>query len=299
MNVRVILLVVIALVAALGTVFMTRSWLESQRASVGPQPAGPPVETAKTQVLVAKEDLPAGTLLKPEQMRWQAWPDDSVAESYVVNGSRDLTEFEGAVVRRAIAAGQPITDGQVVKPGERGFLAAVLEPGTRAVSISVNPTTGISGFVFPGDRVDVILTHTIKEEDGKGGGGEGGDQTLRRASETVLTDIRVIAVDQTTNDQSSEPVVAKNVTLEVTPKQAEILSLVSELGKLSLSLRSIVLQQDDPKGDRATMVAQRTYTWDSDASVLLTPPHPRQTPGFSVNVLRGSKAETHEFRRTQ
>ena len=181
---------------------------------------------------------------------------------------------------------------------QRGFLAAVLEPGKRAVSVSVNPTTGISGFVFPGDRVDVILTHTIKEEDGGGGGNEG-NQTIRRASETVLTDIRVIAVDQTTNDQSAQPVVAKNVTLEVTPKQAEILSLVSELGKLSLSLRSIVRQDDGGKTSRSTMVAQRTYTWDSDASLLLTPPHPRQTPGYSVNVLRGSKAETQEFRRTQ
>ena len=298
MNPRVIILVVIALGAALGTVYMTRSWLESQRASVGPQPAGPPVEVAKVQVLVAKEDLPAGTLLKPEQMRWQAWPDQTLAPSYIVNGKRDLTEFVGAVVRQAIATGQPITDSQIVKPGERGFLAAVLEPGKRAVSVSVNPTTGISGFVFPGDRVDVILTHTIKEEDGGGGGNEG-NQTIRRASETVLTDIRVIAVDQTTNDQSAQPVVAKNVTLEVTPKQAEILSLVSELGKLSLSLRSIVRQDDGGKTSRSTMVAQRTYTWDSDASLLLTPPHPRQTPGYSVNVLRGSKAETQEFRRTQ
>ena len=137
MNPRVIILVVIALGAALGTVYMTRSWLDSQRASGGAQPAGPPVEVAKVQVLVAKEDLPAGTLLKPEQMRWQAWPDQTLAPSYIVNGKRDLTEFVGAVVRQAIATGQPITDSQIVKPGERGFLAATdMQTAVNALAVT-------------------------------------------------------------------------------------------------------------------------------------------------------------------
>ena len=104
----------------------------------------------------------------------------------------------------------------------------MLKPGERAVSVSVNATTGISGFVFPGDRVDVILTHAIQESDK---GGNENDRVMRHAAETILTNIRVIAVDQTINDQTSEPAVAKNVTLEVTPKQAEIVSLVSELGR--------------------------------------------------------------------
>ncbi|MGB8273905.1 MAG: Flp pilus assembly protein CpaB [Alphaproteobacteria bacterium] len=293
MNARVIVLVV-AFVAALGTVFLVKKWMDAQQATLAQQPTVP-VEVAGTQVLVAKEDLPAGTLLKPEHLRWQAWPDEAMAQSYIVKGARELTEFEGAVVRSVINAGQPITDAQVVKPGERGFLAAVVMPGKRAISVSVNATTGISGFVFPGDRVDVILTHTIKEE----AGSDENDKVVRRASETVLTNIRVIAVDQTTNDQSSEPTVAKNVTLEVTPREAEVLSLVSELGKLSLSLRSIVLLDGKDGKDQSATVAQRTFTWDSDASILLTPPHPRVANGFQVNIVRGPKAETQEFRRTQ
>ncbi len=174
----------------------------------------------------------------------------------------------------------------------------------RAVSISINATTGISGFIFPGDRVDVILTQTVTDRQD--------DKNVNRASETVLQNVRVIAVDQTTNDQENEPVVAKNVTLEVTAKQAEIVTLVSELGKLSLSLRSIVLEEKPGEGDEiaqseitAAMSAgdkkdekpartsfRNTYTWDSEASVLLPAPNSK---GRTVTVLRGSKAETSEL----
>ena len=145
-----------------------------------------------------------------------------------------------------------ITDAQVVKPGERGFLAAVLKPGERAVSVSVNATTGISGFVFPGDRVDVILTHAIQESDK---GGNENDRVMRHAAETILTNIRVIAVDQTINDQTSEPAVAKNVTLEVTPKQAEMMAVAVELGRIQLSRRSLAKEDQtaiDPVAAAAT-----------------------------------------------
>jgi len=274
---------------------------------------------------VAKEALPAGTLLKPEQLRWQAWPEGSVVSAYIAKGKRTPEDFAGAVIREGLREGQPLTDtmvvkpgdsgflaavlapvireglreGQpltdtmVVKPGDSGFLAAVLAPGMRAVSVSINATTGISGFVFPGDRVDVILTHNIQKP------GEE-QQIVRHASETVLSNVRVIAVDQSVNDQEDKPAVAKNVTLEATPKQAEILTLVSELGKLSLSLRSIVRDESTPGNEKEdgkekpTLIAERprTYTWDSDASVLLSPPH---ADGQTVNVLHGEKAETHDF----
>ena len=209
-------------------------------------------------------------------------------------------------MREGIHAGQPVTDSAVVKPGESGFLAAVLNPDMRAVSVSINATTGISGFIFPGDRVDVILTMSVQDRhDAK---------NVNRASETVLENVRVIAVDQTTNDQENEPVLAKTVTLEVTPKQAEVVTLVSELGKISLSLRSIVLEDadaqsgdqiaqnevtaamsanDNKDGKPARRARRNTYTWDSEASVLLPAPNRK---GQTVNVLHGSKAETTDFR---
>lgn len=305
MKIRVVILVLLAFGAALGTVYFARNWLEAQRAAMTQAPAPPPA--AHNEILVANKDLPAGTLIKPDHLGWQAWPDAAMAPTYIQKDAGEPEDFTGAVVREGIRAGQPVTGTMVVKPGESGFLAAVLNPDMRAVSISINPTTGISGFIFPGDKVDVILTMSVQDRQD--------DKNVNRASETVLENVRVIAVDQTTNDQENEPVVAKNVTLEVTPKQAEVVTLVSELGKLSLSLRSIVREDEEqPEGDQiaqkeitAAMSAndskdgkparhaqRNTYTWDSDASVLLPAPNSK---GVTVEVLHGSKAETTELRR--
>lgn len=309
MKLRVVILVLLAFGAALGTVYFARNWMEAQRAALNQGPPPPP--PAHNEILVAKTDLPAGTLIKPDHLGWQAWPDDGIASTYIQKDSRNPEDFTGSVVREGLHTGQPITDSMVVKPGESGFLAAVLKPDMRAVSVSINATTGASGFIFPGDRVDVILTHTITDRQD--------EKNVNRASETVLENVRVIAVDQTTNDQENEPVVAKNVTLEVTQKQAEIVTLVSELGKLSLSLRSIVLDEDaEPAGEQiaqkeitAAMSAdakkddkkkdeksaqtkqRNTYTWDSEASVLLPAPNSK---GRTVTVLHGAEAETTDLR---
>lgn len=300
MKSRLVILILLAFVAAFGTVYLARNWMEAQRAAMSQAPVPAP-EAANNEVLVAKEDLPAGTLLQPDQLRWQAWPDAGLAPTYLVKGKNKPEDLTGAVVRQGISAGQPVLDSIVVKPGESGFLAAVLKPGMRAISVSIDATTGASGFIFPGDRVDVILTQNIQE-------GQDGKNNTRHASETVLNNVRVIAVDQTTNDQSDKPVVAKTVTLEVTPKQVEVVTLVAELGKLSLSLRSMVRDENQPsdqkdakdeKGEKSgssTQVAERhTYTWDNEASVLLGP----QKNGAAINVLHGDKAETQDLRGTK
>lgn len=293
MSIRVIVLVLFALGTAVGTVVFARTWMDAQRAAITARVPPSEAETPAPQILVTKAALPAGSFVKPEHLRWQAWPDDNLAQSYVLKEDREMDEFVGSVARSGIVVGQPITDGTVVKPGERGFLAAVLEPGKRAVSVSINATTGISGLVFPGDRVDLILTQNITQT-------TAGEKSVRRASETVLTDIRVLAVDQSTDDQENEPAVAKTVTLEVTPKQVEIISVVTELGKLSLSLRSLAHDGTDgvASGSGSKVVARRTHTWDSEASILLPPPAgPGSSPTRTVNVLHGDKAETQEFRR--
>jgi pilus assembly protein CpaB len=166
----------------------------------------------------------------------------------------------------------------------------VLEPGKRAVSVSINATTGIAGLVFPGDRVDLILTHNIPEE-------EGGKKKMRRASETVLKNIRVLAVDQTVDDQTGEPEVAKTTTLEVTPKQAEIIAVVIELGRLSLSLRSLAREeQADGDANPGSMVDDKpSFTLDTEVSLLLERPKlPKRPKGPVINVVRGLKADTVE-----
>src|SRR5216684_5957769 len=196
----------IAVLISTGTVIGARSWLQSQLAAREPPPVQPTVAAIENRmVLVAKGDLPAGQFVRPDNLHWQAWPEAGIAENYVVEGKGKLEDYVGAVVRSGLTNGEPIADGRVVRPGDRGFMAAVLTPGNRAVTVPVTPSSGLAGFVFPGDRVDVILTLTIQPEDRDGKK----DGTERRASETVLTDIRVLATDQRADDQKREVTVAK------------------------------------------------------------------------------------------
>ncbi|MBV8651178.1 MAG: Flp pilus assembly protein CpaB [Alphaproteobacteria bacterium] len=285
MMIRRVAFLLIALVISIGTVLAARSWMQSQLASREPAPVAAAPESPKKMVLVAKTDMPAGTFVRPENLRWQAWPEEGIADNYVVEGQGKLEDFIGAVVRSGLTSGEPIADGRVVRPGDRSFMAAVLTPGNRAVSVTVTPSSGLAGFAFPGDRVDVLLTLTIQPEgaDGQKQGPE------RRVSETVLTDIRILAVDQRADDQKREIAVAKTATLEVTPKQAEIIAVAGEMGKLSLSLRSLA---QDAVTD--TPPDPNPHTWDADAAPMLV----RTAKGGlsrKVSVVRGSDAKDVDF----
>jgi pilus assembly protein CpaB len=290
MSARAVLFVIIALVMAGATAMFARSYLSSER-DLSVQAAPAPQQITKN-VLVATADLPAGSFIKAESVRWQSWPEDAVNDSYLIEGIAKPEDVVGAVVRRGIVAGEPVTGGRIVRPGDRGFLAAVLQPGMRAVAVGVNPTSGIAGLVFPGDRVDIILTQTIET---------GGPQP-RMASETVLENVRVLAIDQVLNDQSGEPMLGKNATIEVTPKQAEVVAVVSDMGKLSLSLRSLARPTTGgDASDPAETVENspepwrgETYTWDSDASLVLAGRRAPRGAGGGHKVLvfqGGSKAQ--------
>ena len=271
----------IAVLISTGTVIGARSWLQSQLAAREPPPVQPTQATIENRmVLVAKGDLPAGQFVRPDNLQWQAWPEAGIADNYVVEGKGKLEDYVGAVVRSGLTNGEPISDGRVVRPGDRGFMAAVLTPGNRAVTVPVTPSSGLAGFVFPGDRVDVILTMTIQPDK------EGEKvEKERRASETVLTGIRVLATDQRADDQKREVTVAKTATLEVTPKQAEVIAVVSEMGKISLSLRSLAQE-----GEQVTVA--NTHTWDNDAARLLRALH---GTGHKVSVVRGSERKDVDF----
>lgn len=296
MSARSILLVVAALLLTVGTVFVARGWLESQRVQPVEAAVTPVKPQAVTQVMVAQADLPAGTFLKEGHMRWQSWPDDSVPENYLVKGQATMEELDGAVLRRSISGGEPLSASRIVKPGERGFLAAVLTPGYRAVATKISAASGIAGLVFPGDRVDIVLTHTIAD----------GEKAKRRASETVLTNVRVLALDRRVDDQSDEAKLAKTATLELTPKQVEILAVTRELGGLTLSLRSLAKDQEEldiliANGDplkEPEPVKGKTYTWDAEASVLVNWPTTEEE-GTVVRVARGGKVEEIRFKRVK
>jgi pilus assembly protein CpaB len=189
-------------------------------------------------VLVANRALPVGTIITADSVAFQQWPKEMVQDAYFIDGNADMNKLLGTVVRFPVTAGQPLTQGSLVSPGDRGFLAAALGPGMRAVTIPVSQKTGVGGFVFPGDHVDLVLTQTVK--------GDGTNETLK-ASETILSNIRVLATDTMTETETVEGKTVvrgfRTVTLEVTPRIAEKIAVAQTIGTLSLSLRSLADNQ--------------------------------------------------------
>ncbi|MEN3749332.1 Flp pilus assembly protein CpaB [Sphingomonas sp. HF-S3] len=245
MDARKIILLVGALIVAAITAFMARSMVlgsSSPEAGAAPVVNGQPQPAQNTvQVLVATRALPVGTILDPEAMKFVPWPKDLIEGAYYQQGEVDLKSLNGTVVRFAIPAGQPLTQGALVKPGDRGFLAAALGPGMRAVTVPVDAKGSVAGFVFPGDRVDLILTQEVAG---------GGDGPSLKAAETVLRNVRVLATDQRTDKQTDEKgntvvTTYSTVTIEATPKIAEEIAVAQTVGTISLSLRSIADNQGE------------------------------------------------------
>src|SRR6516162_1208482 len=273
MRARTLILFLVALLLAGGTAILVRSWLAQQRtAEVTAAPIPPPAPAQKS-VLVARGQITRGQILKPENLAWRPWPESGIDPANIQAGTKPLESFAGWVARERIGAGDPITETKIVQPGSRGFLAAALQPGMQAISVVVTPASDVSGFILPGDHVDVVITHTLP-----GTGDNPGTQ--HRAAETVLRDVRVLGVDQKL-DSKGEAVVAHTATLEVTPKQSEIIAVASEIGKLSLSLRSLGTPQSEDR-DSSGDASSGTYTLDSDVSRLIS------QKDNAVTVLRGN-----------
>jgi len=279
----------LAVIVAGATAFMARAWLQSERAALMAQAglqqrdvAPPPAQTL--QVLVARNAVHTGQIVKPDDLRWQSWPEGSLAPTYIVEGKRPMSDFVGAVARGSIAPGEPITEGKLVLAGTRGFMSAVLQPGTRAVSVPITATSAVSGFIYAGDRVDVLLTHVLIADKGSG---------QHTATETVLRNARVIAMDQRLDfSPGDKPDVGKTATLELTPKQSEIVTLAVKMGDLSLVLRS--LQDPDEKPEEMTENAPAepgdSFTHDAQVSRLIKPLQsatPAAEPKKEIFVLRG------------
>ena len=238
MDVKKLALLVGALVVAVITAVMAKNMFAgagSQQAAAAQVPIGP-------KVLVAKKALPVGTIIDADSFTFQPWPKELMQSAYYVENQPDgdPKKLFGTVVRYAITAGQPVTRGSLVGPQDRGFLAAALGPGMRAITVPVNASSSVAGFIFPGDHVDMVLNQTVS------GGGEG---PPLKVSETIIRNLRVLATDQriTEKDDDGKTVVKtfSNVTLEVTPRIAEKISVAQSIGSLSLSLRSIADNTSD------------------------------------------------------
>ena len=238
MDRKKMMLLVGALIIAIGTALLARSIFAGAAAPTADAAAA--AAAAKgPKVLVAQRALPVGTIITADAVAYQAWPKDMVQDAYFLNGEADVTKLLGTVVRFNVTAGEPITQGSLVSPGDRGFLAAALGPGMRAVTVPVSAKTGVAGFVFPGDHVDLVLTQTVNAQEGE----------PLRASETILRNLRVLATDQSSESstENGKTVVRefKTVTLEVTPKIGEKIAVAQTIGTLSLSLRAIADNQGE------------------------------------------------------
>lgn len=285
MQARSLIVLVLGVVIALGTAWSLKSRMQASNK-----------QSATTQVLVATAAIPAGSFIRAENhLALVDWPEKNISESMLTSATTKLADFEGSVARRAIQKGEPITAAMLVKSNEGGFMSAVLEPGKRAISIAVDPTTGNAGFIFPGDKVDLILTHAINA-----------GRQVERASETFVEDVRVLAVDQMLDNPENKAMLAKTVTLEVTPKQAEAINVAKDLGAISLSLRSLAkkaeeapaaepeLAQPESLNDflesysampgEAYAPAPTNVTRDTDVSKVIMPPN---AAGNRLRILRG------------
>ncbi|EMD83230.1 Flp pilus assembly protein CpaB [Pacificimonas flava] len=294
MDMKKVILLVGALLVAGVSAFAIRALISGGAGAPAAQAVAaalPGEQESGVHVLVAQTTLPIGTIISEEHVAFQPWPEDMVQNAYYleeaqssVPGVEDvpparIEDVIGKVVRVSIGAGQPLSRESLVGPGESGFLAAALNPGMRAVTVPIDNISGVAGFVFPGDRVDLLLTHDI--------GGESGitdaetvSDTLKVA-ETIARNVRVLAIDQRTSDLEETPMSGNSVTFEVPPKMVEKIAVARMMGQLQLSLRSIKDQRqalEQAIADGSIQVGENQSTSEDLAMEFSVTQRPDQGP---------------------
>ena len=227
MSARQIIVLVVAAIAAIGALLLIRGMGSREADTVV---AEAPI--AGEEVLVAARDLPQGAALQPSDFRVALFPTDAVSPTMMRAASQ--TELVGAVTRRSFTQGEPLMASSVLQPNGRGFMAAVLEPGLRAISIPIDAETAAGGFIQPNDHVDVILTYTIEAR---------GETPAGTASEIILQDVRVLALDDKVDTQvtgeTPERVQPTVAVLELDPEDARLLAMAERRGDITLALRGV------------------------------------------------------------
>jgi pilus assembly protein CpaB len=200
------------------------------------QAPAPTLETV--DVLVAGTDIGLGQSITGGEFRWQTWPAAAANSNFIRRNERPdaVKELAGSIARSSFLAGELIREARLIKAQGSGYMAAILPSGMRAVSTEITPETSAAGFILPNDHVDVILSRRDREAEKASGS----------ASETILSNVRVLAIDQTVEEKGGQrTVIGKIATLELTQSQAETLVMARTVGQLSLTLRSLV----DSSGD--------------------------------------------------
>jgi pilus assembly protein CpaB len=202
-----------------------------------PPPAAPaPVAQIDTiDVLVAKRDIDVGQSISAQDMQWMTWPASASSPTFIRRSERAdaIEQLAGSIARGPTGTGEPIRESRLIKAKGSGYMAAILPSGMRAVSTEISPETGAGGFILPNDRVDVILSRRDREAERATG-------VESHVAETVLSDVRVLAIDQTVQEKDGQRVVVgRTATLELSPRQVEMLGMARQMGTLSLALRSL------------------------------------------------------------
>ena len=289
---RMLLVILAALIVAGGTGFYVMQGLRpAAPEAVAQQAAAPKLR----EVYVPAHELAVGTIIAPERLSRMEMPESAISGQMIVADADGTAFLAGSVARQVLPQGVPIARSAVVQPGDRGFLAAVLPKGKRAITIAISEVAGIGGLILPGDRVDLILTYSVS-----------GDiidaEREIRASETVMRNIRVLALDQRLGPvlpdekdgkkAESQPI-ATTATLEVTPRQAEVITLGQTLGSLSLVLNSV------RDGGEPAEIAARDKTEEVALGGLGPQPDPRHmtldsdvTSLLQREVATGAKTQT-------
>src|SRR5262245_12245412 len=215
-----------------------------------PPPAPAPAPVAKLEtvdVLVAKSDIGIGHSLGGQDVQWQAWPASAMNQQYIRRSDNPnaIANLAGSITRAPFGSGEPIREAKLIRANGSGYMAAIVQPGMRAIAIDISPESGVAGFILPNDRVDVLLTRSEKMAN---------NQDVF-SSEIILSDVRVLAIDQTVEEKGGQKVVVgKIATLELTPRRAETLALARRLGTISLALRGLtenaVNKNKDTEGER-------------------------------------------------
>jgi pilus assembly protein CpaB len=289
MAIRILLIGIIVLAAGVLTAIGMQSLVPQRQIVItqGVVPSEPPPPLA-VRTLVAARPIPPGSLLRNEDLASREVPAAVLAEGALRDTQDTRNEIAGALVRRYLDPGDPITVADVLRPRDRGFLAAVLLPNTRAITVGVDAVTGAAGLIWPGDRVDLLLTQRLDDSV---------TQISRRVvGETVLGNVRVIAVDQqltqggTGATAAPDGRIARTVTLEVTPEEAERVAVASQLGRLSLTIRAMAVDRpDDP--------ANRRSVFGGDVSPALSQTDPTELPvGTRLQIIQGNQRQELIFR---
>ncbi len=244
----------VAVLAAGGAAIMASSFVNTPVQGNLVKNDEPKIEL--TEILVAKKDIVLGTRLDASMVRWQKWPEEVVANAYIVkSGNRSIDDaIAGSIVRSAFFEGEPIRDGKLIK-SDSGYMSAMLPAGQRAIATSISTDTSAGGFILPNDRVDVIMTRREQFDTGE-----------TYVTETILQNVRVLAIDQTIEEKDGEAVVVgSTATLQLDPRQTEILTVAQQMAdRLTLSLRSL----EDTK-DQETKNADHLINGDRNGKVRM------------------------------